>query len=548
MNIPSTNPKFAKLRGLIPALGSIASFAFLFASYIASAQDLVVNSFPNAQSVGFGNPGLDWVNYRSENVTVTWDPNQASPGNPNLGAMYVQVAWPGTNNSAYTTSWTDIQFAFTTGGAFNSANYIQFDCDIKVDVTNSFLAIDGSDYGAIELIVQPPWNNVVGWAQLLATNGWQHFTGFFSAVPDTNTYDDAIVGLISQGSDTLTNTLSVWIDNVRFTAVPTLNTNQPPMSIAPAPPPGLTCICSQGGGTYQRQIIQTANSDYSWNTSTATSNTTTYSMTIASFPKPGSSGFADQMFLIPQAGMIGTPQDSDIDWDSADVADLFVNINPDGTATGTFQYKVNQSSSWNTSLLVTHNSATGPLGTWSLSFNNNTNVTMTAPDGTSTNFTMNSSDAALFVDPLYIYLGDQPNVNANIGQSSTFSHFTVTGAAGSIDDNFVSNGSPGQPYLLDTNFWANDTSADPLGIFITAPDAKFWLTWPIPDGGFTNVYATDNLTNQIANSQWKTVPSASTGWVLVAGTQRLAVINQSTLNTAFGYQPTNCFLGLFHTN
>src|SRR5208337_2358577 len=156
---------------------------------------------------------------------------------------------------------------------------------------------------------------------------------------------------------------------------------------------GLTCICSQGGGTYQRQIIQTVNSDYSWNTASASSATTTYTLTIASFPGPNCSGFADELFLIPLSGIIGTPQDDNIDWDSSDVVALYVGINADRSATATFQYKVNQSSSWNTSLMVTQHCALGPVGTWKLTFNNNTNVTLTAPDNTKTNFTMAASDA-----------------------------------------------------------------------------------------------------------------------------------------------------------
>src|SRR5208282_3693898 len=103
-------------------------------------------------------------------------------------------------------------------------------------------------------------------------------------------------------------------------------------------------------------------------------------------------------------------------WDSSDVVALYVGINADRSATATFQYKVNQSSSWNTSLMVTQHCALGPVGTWKLTFNNNTNVTLTAPDNTKTNFTMAASDAALYEDPVYVYLGDQPNVNANIGQ------------------------------------------------------------------------------------------------------------------------------------
>jgi hypothetical protein len=546
MNTQTINQQLQLPRRLVPLLGGFALGAVVLTSPVARAQDLIVDSFPNAQTVMQGNdPGLDWANYRGENVTVTWDPNQQSPGNPNPGAMYVSVNWPAVTDPAYTTAWTDIQFAFSTGGSFASSNYIQFDCDIKVDVTNSSLAIDGSDYGAIELIVNNPWNNVVGWAQLIDTNGWQHFTGFFSALPGGD-YNEAIVGLISQGTDTLTNTVDYWIDNVRFTAVPTVNTNQPPLAIAKAPPPGLTCICSQGGGTYQRQMIRSANSTYSWNTSSGAGNTTSYSMTIASYPASTYAGFEDQMFLIPQSGMIGAPQDDNIDWDSSDVVDMEVGFGPGNTAVGTFQYKVNQSSSWNASLIVTLPCTSGPLGTWTLTFNDNTNITMTAPNGASTNFTMNSSDAAIFQNPLFIYLGDQPNFNANIGQSSTFSHFTTSGAVGTINDNFISYQPAGRPYTLDPGIWADDTAADTTGIVVSAPDAKYWITWPIPDGGFTNVYATDNLSNRLGNFQWKALPASATGWELVAGVQRLSVINQSTLNAAFGYQPTNCFFGLFH--
>jgi hypothetical protein len=89
-------------------------------------------------------------------------------------------------------------------------------------------------------------------------------------------------------------------------------------------------------------------------------------------------------------------------------------------------------------------------------------------------------------------------------------------------------------------------TADPNGVFITAPDAKYWITWPLPDAGFANLYATENLTSNLAGGQWKSLPTAATGWVPIGGASRLAVINQSALNAAFGHTPTNCFFGLWH--
>ena len=538
MKPQSANYNSRRPAGILAAIAATAMLGIISSPPAASAQDLIVNTFDTGIS------GIDWSNFRTYAYSwnQAWDALQDANGNTNSGSMYLTVNWPTNSDPNWNKNWNDVQLGFYTG-SFDSSNYTAFEVEIKVDVTNSFPALDGT-YGAVELIVNNPWTTVLGWAPLAATNGWQHIQGYFSGIPG-GTYSEAVIGFISDAGSSLTNSVSCWIDNIIFTAPPSVNTNRPSLSVTKAPPAGLTCICSQPGGTYQRQMVATVSSNYSWSTATAISNTTTYSMNIAAFPDAKYAGFAAQMFLIPQAGMTGSPIDDNIDWDSTNAADLYVVANPDGTATGYFQYKVKQPSSWNTSLAVSNACARGPLGTWSLTFNNNTNVTVTAPDNTSTNFTIPADDAALFQDPLFFYVGDQPNNNANIGQSSTFSRVKISGAAKSIDDDFVSGGTPGQPYVLDAATWAENT-ADPLGVIITALDAKYWVTWPTPDAGFTNLYATDNLAKNLGKSEWLSLPTASTGWILVGAVERLAVINASTLSAAFSYSPTNCFLGLYH--
>ncbi len=512
---------------LRPALAGLGIITTLCATSVAPAQDLIVNSFDSGVS------GIDWHNFRSYayGVDYSFDATQDSAGNTNSGSMYVTVQWPTHSDPNWNEDWNDVQFAFYTP-PFNPTNYIDFDVDIKVDVAHSPPAINGASYGAVELIVNNPWTSVVGWAPLALTNGWQHLHGAFSALPD-ETNSEAVLGFISNGGDSPTNTVSYWIDNIVFTAVPTVHTNQPLLTLTQAPPPGLTCIASKPGGTYQRQMAATVNSDYSWNTATAVSNTTTYSMTLASFPSPEHPGFEAQMFLIPQASLVSGPS---VDWYSPDVMDFFVGVNSDGTGQGTLQYKVNDPGDWTAALAVTQPCASGPLGTWSVAINNNTNVTITAPDNSSTNFIISASDAAYFQDPLLVYVGTLPNNDANIGQSATFSHLQVSGSAGSIDDNFTS---------LDPNTWTK-YAEDSSGVFITAADARYWVTWPLPDFGFGNLYATDNLTKRLGDSQWLSLPTSATGWIGVGGTERLAIINQSALDAAFGYAPTNCFLGLFH--
>ena len=142
-------------------------------------------------------------------------------------------------------------------------------------------------------------------------------------------------------------------------------------------------MASAPDDAWQRQMIRTVDSNYSWDTSAAVSNTTTYSLSIAAFPATAYSGFEAMMYLIPVAGMPSGPDDPSVDWDSSHV----------------------------------------------------------------------------------VY--------------------------------------------------------------------------------FTNIYATDDLTKQLGPT-WLSLPTTATGWVLVGGNKRLAVIDQSALNTAFGSVPTGCFFGLWH--
>ena len=520
--------KIKILQHLRPALVGAAVIVITCVASVAHAQSLVVNSFDSDQGGTFG---LDWENFRSYGygVSLTFDPTQDSTGNPNSGSLYVTAEWPTNSDPNWNENWNDIQFGFYSP-PFSPTNYTSVDFDIKVDVTNSDTAPDGS-YGAIELIINNPWTSVIGWAPLVATNGWQHFSGSLAGL-GAGPNSEVVVGLVSTGSGSPTNTINYWIDNIVLVAPST--TNQPALSIARPPHPGLTCLSSQPGGTWQRQIIGTVNGNFSWNTADAASNTVTYSMTITNFPGTAYSGYEGRFYLIN--GLLNGQVDSDVDYDATNVVYFAVQENADATATASFYYKTNCPSNENFQSAQQVGCATGPLGKWSLAFNNNTNVIMTAPDGTTNEFSIPPAIAGDFPNPTYVYLGDRPNENNFIGQSATFSHFNVTGAAASLDDTFAT---------FNTGIWLN-SAADPDGILITTADTKYWITWPFPDAGFSNLFVTDNLGTPGGISQWLTLPVASTGWIGVAGTERLTIVNQSTLNAIFTYTPTNSFFGLYH--
>ena len=503
----------------------------------ALAGDLNVNSFDSGIS------GIAWENWRAyvSGHTEIWDSAQDADGSPTSGSMYVTVNWPLSSDPTWNNGWNDVQIAFAAG-SFASADYLELEAYIKIDVTNSFTAVDGS-YGVVGLYLNGGsggWQQVQGYANLAATGGWQRIHGSLSGIP-AQTYDSVVVGFISNGGSSLTNTVSYWLDNIRVIAPPSVNTNRPVLTIARAPSAGLTCLASASSDAWQRQMIRTVASSYSWDTTTAHSNTTTYSINVAAFPGTAYSGFEAMMYLIPVTGM-SSPDDGSVDWDSAHVAYFTITANADGTSRSNFRYKVNSANAETFRSWTDFNCAVGPVGTWALSFMNNTNVTMTAPDGTSTNLTIPASDEANFQGDLIAYFGVRPTDATRIGLSATFGRIQITGAAAAINDTFVS---AGPPYDLDSTTWIRKAES-PQGIFVTAPDTKYWVGWSQPDGGFTNLCATDDLRKKLGASQWLSLPATDTGWLNVAGQSRLAIVRQSTLNAAFSYAPTNCSFGLFH--
>jgi hypothetical protein len=521
-----------------PSLLSLAlGLALLGSAGATRAEDLIVNAFDTDIS------GIAWQNWRSYVLSheLLWDASQDADENPNSGSMYITIDWPTTDNPIYSTSWNDVQVAFNAG-TFVASDYIEVEAFIKVDVTNSSTALDGK-YGNIAFIANGGtggWQGSGGGA-LEVTNGWQRIHGLLPSVAAGTTFNQVVFMFMSNGGAIMTNTVKYWLDNVTITAVPSVHTNRPAISLAKAPPAGLTCMATATGDAWQRQMVRTVNSSYSWHTTTAASDTTTYAINVADLARGPYSGFEAMMYLIAENGM-SNPDGGSVDWDSANVAYFTIAANANGTANGNFRYKVNSAGSENFQSWTDHNCATGPLGTWQLAFNNDTNVTIVAPDGTSKSLTIPEADAANFQGGLIAYFGVRPANATRIGQSATFSRIMVTGAATGLDDNFVSSG---PPYDLDPATWVRK-AASPAGVFITAPDAKYWLSWPMPDGGYTSLSVSDSLKKKLADGEWPSLPVEATGWLNVAGTRRLTVVNQSDLNTVFSYAPTNCFFGLYH--
>jgi len=220
--------------------------------------------------------------------------------------------------------------------------------------------------------------------------------------------------------------------------------------------------------------------------------------------------------------------DTSIDWNAPNLVFVQIVNNADGTAAGRFMYKTNLPSG--NSMLWNMEPTNGPvgtlaiidnptaLGTWTVTFNNNTDVTLTTPSGTSTNFAMPAEAAALFADPVYAYFGIQPNGSANIGQSATLSRIQITGVLTPLDDTFSGE-------TLDTAKW-QIVAADASGVVQVPPNSVYWLKWTAPALG----YGLQSAPSLVPGS-W-TDPGLVN--VVQIGSQKAVVVPSSSLPSATG--------------
>jgi hypothetical protein len=117
-----------------------------------------------------------------------------------------------------------------------------------------------------------------------------------------------------------------------------------------------------------------------------------------------------------------------------------------------------------------------PTGKWSVTFSGDTHVTLTAPDGSSTEMDMPAEAAALFAGPLHAYFGVQPNQLVNIGQGVVVKKIEITGTTTPLSDTFEGT-------ALNTDVWAL-AAADSKGVRVIGSETPWKVTWTTPAAGF----------------------------------------------------------------
>jgi hypothetical protein len=141
-----------------------------------------------------------------------------------------------------------------------------------------------------------------------------------------------------------------------------------------------------------------------------------------------------------------------------------------------------------------------------MSWNNDTNVTITAPTGATFSTNITSEVAGMFPGPVTAYFGAQPNTTAEIGQGIVLSNVKTTGTLNPINENFVAP-------TLDANTWVLRAS-QPNDVFIPTSANAYIASWTLPDLHFNLQIAPSvsgpwsdlNLTNTSTIGPVKSVP------------------------------------------
>jgi hypothetical protein len=522
-----------KIHRWLPAF--VAGLALVGATSTARAQSLEQSlaTFDEDISATSGLGGTDLGGgVTIPTLTTTEWSDVDGPGGPG-GSLYATVNWPDRG-----TSWTELQLNFdVTWPGIDATKWLNVEYDIKIDQANSHVGPNGN-YGFTQPVGQS-WDGSHGWvelasATLIATNGWQHVSANLSPFPAV--LNRLVIRLASNGSQNVTNTVKYWIDNIKLTAPPLPAPTLGPLLSATAP--GLTfipCVASQ----WQRVMVYpnpaAQGAYFGWY---GKGNPVSYSFTISSFPTVND--YAANVFLIPNIHMRdGNAASTSVDW--ACTNGLFFNITADTNR---------PAANWNVSLSAKTNMVTDgsnpnfqvlnfnysrlPVGTWTLRFDNDTDFTIIAPDGFTTNAAL-PADVAQLVSgytlgdtQLTPYFGIMPRTTEHVGEPAVYSRVRIQGTPIEIDDRFSA-----APAALDTNTWSK--LADyPAGVFVSSSDLMHYATWNTPnDQGFHSLIVAGAVTGP-----WKEMGVDSSKWLLVNGTRR-ALIYQSGVHAALGGSETN---------
>jgi hypothetical protein len=458
------------------SLSSSTSFA---------TSDYIFNTYPNATASD--EVGKWFKGWGGAAVTLTADSAMNGPQGPSTSssAMKFEVVFDSINNP-------DNQFAYfhctsennwwdfgNASKALPSGSYDQFEYDVYFDPSCPTESGSGRIAGFEDVLTD------VGYTEGGSLNTW---TGYTSAdtgkwihvvrqIPGTFGAQISGVGFkiwSASGGSGLIGTTTFWVDNIKLRGkvgpivLPTLGSPQKAAS------QGLWLGVPGPGGGGSRQGVYTATSTFPWYQVATPATPVSYSMTIADYPNI-MPGFQTHMFIVGDAAQ----NTSAIDWNGNHVVFLRIMNNADGSAYANMWFKTNAPMAYSNMIynashqLVTNLNSATASGKWTVTFTGDADGSLTAPDGSITNFVFPTDAAAFFATP-YVSFGIQGNNDNYVARGITLSKIEIKHPNGGLTDTFSAP-------PLDTAKWGIAAGA-PTGVQVI-PDG-LWVNWSLPASGY----------------------------------------------------------------
>jgi hypothetical protein len=479
----------------------LAGAALLDAAVRGQAPD-PTDSYTNAFDTASPSSWIYWYGINPGNSPITWDTTMDAVTNVDSGSLQISLPFGPPANTSTQQVWFGTfgnRFGYDSSIRYNGTLFTNIEVDVFVDPGT--IPSPAGDFGALQISLVrvgtpngggpfPDSTSVTIPGD--ATNRWTRLSVPVLTGDDAAGFDNpGVIGVVFRkenfGGAYPQDPIRMWLDNVtvKRPVVP-----PPPTLSIERPVRGLNMFAG-GDGDFDRQSIRTLGTDsgasYSWVGRGDTP--VTYSFTIAGFPGPGHQDFQAHIYFVPTP-LVGSGDNNVApDYQEPNVLFLSLQSAADGSVDWVFRWKTNALASngqfFGTG--IASNDVAGvnapyaqignptALGTWTLTFVNDTNVSMTAPRGSSTNFFIYPGLAALFADPIYVYFGVQPNqtVPANKGQAAVLSRVKIEGTPDIIDNDFLSDAA------LDTNNVWEVKATVPAGIFIMPPESALFVNWTL---------------------------------------------------------------------
>ena len=462
------------------------------------------NSFDSASST---TSFVTW--WGPPNPSMTWDATRDAANDSASGSVRYDQAFTGAGGQQFMTFFTIAnRWGWDFGYLLDATTYTNLSFDIKVD-PSSGQRKNANDFGWLEVGLctgtGPGTTYLPGRSIPLSATNWTHFNyPLTPSLANIHQVSGFFIKMWSNGDHT--NTLSFNLDNFMVTK-PTAPVIIPPPTVSLLPAKTKLNLLASGTGQYDRQQIRTTDSTYGWVGSTAP---VTYEMTIKDSPGAANPYYQAQIFLVSN----DTDGSSGIDWNATNLLFLHIENLANGGAQATFRYKTNRPGGndmlFNGNPAATNNAgvligvgalaritSTSILGSWKLTIANDTNITVVAADGTSTNLTITPDAAALFSGSVRAFFGGQPGNLSYGGLGYAFDRIKIsTPSTTMIEDDFSTG-------TLDTAKWTKQ-AADNAGVFVVPTNSTLAMSWTLPANGFIPQIGT-NIT---PGSTWKSPVSS----------------------------------------